>query len=172
MLGQMYRDININEYYELCTRTEYRQSIRYEYQVQPLLKSYFKKLSDFGSAEKGIGLFDHLDYLKEVYVQIVRPMLVELKSTMRSNNLINEAEMFCTDLEFRMDANGKTREFIGDLAKKQDDVVRNIQETISHLMLHFRKKLQEMARRYKPEAPEQMMRSLALCVYMATYFRL
>jgi len=99
-------------------------------------------------------------------------MTVELKSTMRSNNLINEAEMFCTDLEFRMDSNGKTREFIGDLAKKQDDVVRNIQQTISNLMLHFKKKVNELARRLNPSAPNDTMRSLALCIYIATYFRL
>ena len=45
---------------------------------------------------------------------------------MRDNNLINEAEMFVTDLEFRADERGNVQEFIGDLTKKQDDVIRNI----------------------------------------------
>ena len=45
---------------------------------------------------------------------------------MRDNSLINEAEMFVTDLEFRTDEQGNVQEFIGDLTKKQDDVIRNI----------------------------------------------
>ena len=95
-------------------------------------------------------------------------MIIELKNTMRNNNLINEAEMFCTDLEFRMDQNGRTREFIGDLAKKQDDVVRNIQEIIKHLTTTFKKKLKVKAE----SAGSNKMFSLAVCVYVASYFRL
>jgi len=64
----MYRDVDINKYYELCTRTEYTQSIKYNYQLRPLLMSYFKNAAEFGSKEKGMGLAGHLDQLKEVYV--------------------------------------------------------------------------------------------------------
>ena len=53
-------------------------------------------------------------------------MVKEIKDIMRHNNLLNEAEMFCTDLEYRADGEGGVSEFIGDVAKKQDDVVRNI----------------------------------------------
>ena len=53
-------------------------------------------------------------------------MVLKIKDIMRSNNLINEAEMFCTDLEFRCDDQGRVFDFIGDVTKKQDDVVRNI----------------------------------------------
>ena len=53
-------------------------------------------------------------------------MVHEIKAMMRQNNLINEAEIFCTDLEFRSDSNGRVRKYIGDLSKKNDDVVRNI----------------------------------------------
>ena len=66
-------------------------------------------------------------------------MTKEIKDTMRNNNLINEAEMFCTDLEFRTDDSGRIYDYIGDLAKKQDDVVRNIQECLSQLIMLFRK---------------------------------
>ena len=63
---------------------------------------------------------------------------------MRSNNLINEAEMFCTDLEFRSDDQGHVQDFIGDVAKKQDDVVRNIQECLGHVVQLFKGKLKRM----------------------------
>ena len=42
VLGKMYRHVNISEYYEQCTKTEYLQSIRYNYKLRPLLMSYFK----------------------------------------------------------------------------------------------------------------------------------
>lgn len=123
----MYRDVDIEKYYEMCTKTEYKQSIKYIYNVRPLLQSYFADFAQFGDCEgKGLGLEPHLERLTEVYNRVVRPMVIELKSIMRSNNLLNEAEMFCTDLEFRADDQGHVREYIGDLAKKQDDVVKNI----------------------------------------------
>jgi hypothetical protein len=100
-------------------------------------------------------------------------MVIELKSIMKSNNLINEAEMFCTDLEFRTDDQGHIREYIGDLAKKQDDVVKNIQECMASLISLFKSKLRKMAKEGESSlSEEQKMRSLALCVYVATYFRL
>ena len=71
----MFRGIEVEKFYEICTKTEYDQSIKYKYKVRPLLKSYFKKMSDFGSDEKGLGLVGHLDHLREVYTEIVRPMI-------------------------------------------------------------------------------------------------
>ena len=71
-------------------------------------------------------------------------MVKEIKDIMRGNNLINEAEMFCTDLEFRADDSGRVSEFIGDVAKKQDDVVRNIQECLNHTISMFKKVLKNM----------------------------
>ena len=133
--------------------------------------SYFKNPAEFGSDDKGLGLGVHLEKLTEVYQEVVRPMCYELKQTMRQNNLLNEAEMFCTDLEFRADQNGRTREFIGDNSKKQDDLVRKIQETISFLTIQFKKKLRQMADNNSNTA-ENQMRSLSLCVFIATYFRL
>jgi len=65
-------------------------------------------------------------------------MVKEIKDLMRNNNLINEAELFCTDLEFRSDDSGRILEYIGDVAKKQDDVVRNIQECLSNIIQYFK----------------------------------
>ena len=99
----MFRDVNIEKYYEMCTRTEYENSIKYNYKVRPLLQSYFGDIQEFGSESKGLGLGVHLDLLTDAYSRIVRPMVIMLKKVMKENNLINEAEMFCTDLEFRAD---------------------------------------------------------------------
>lgn len=60
VLGHMYRHINIKDFYEMCTRTEYNQSIKYDYQIRPLLQSYFRDAAEFGDSNgKGIGLENH-----------------------------------------------------------------------------------------------------------------
>ena len=130
----MYRHVDIKKFYEQCTKTEYSQSIKYQYKVRPLLESYFKDPRQLGQEGKGIGLGEHLEHLLEAYSEVVLPMTKNIKEIMRQNNLINEAEMFCTDLEFRSDDQGQIQNFIGDVAKKQDDVVRNIQECLGSVI--------------------------------------
>ena len=53
--------------------------------------------------DSGIGLLAHGRYLCQVYTQVVKPMTKSLKELMYEKRLINEAEMFCTDFEFRVD---------------------------------------------------------------------
>lgn len=69
VLGQMYRHVNISQYYEDCTRIEYQQSIKYNYLVSPILISYFKDPTQFGNPDgRGLGLEQHLSELKDVYI--------------------------------------------------------------------------------------------------------
>ena len=95
---------------------------------------------------------------------------------MRDNSLINEAEMFVTDLEFRSDEQGNVQDFIGDLTKKQDDVIRNIQACLEAMIKYFRGELKKIQNEDPTldtdDKKMKRMRSLALCVYFATYFRL
>lgn len=177
VLGKMFRHVQIKEFYEQCTRTEYIQSIKYNYKVRPLLLSYFKDATQFGQPEDlGIGLGDHLEHLLFAYQRIVAPMTRQIKEIMRTNNLINEAEMFCTDLEFRTDDQGQVTNFIGDVSKKQDDVVRNIQVCLNDVILLFKNRFKEMVKKDRTvqtkEQESMRMRSLALCIYFATYCRL
>ena len=79
----MYRHVNIKEFYEQCMKTEYLLSIKYDYKVRPLLQSYFRDVNEFGKPDaKGLGLGSHLDFLVEVYQEIVAPMTKELKQLM------------------------------------------------------------------------------------------
>ena len=72
ILGQLYRKVGYESYYEECTKSEYEWSIKYEYNMQPFLRSIF---SDFGKDSAGIGLKPHGNYLIEVYQKIVNPMI-------------------------------------------------------------------------------------------------
>ena len=42
-------------------------------------------------------------WLKEVYQEIVSPMTISIKDLMKSFSIINEAELFCSDMEFRVE---------------------------------------------------------------------
>ena len=42
-------------------------------------------------------------WLKEVYQEIVSPMTINIKDLMKSFSIINEAELFCSDMEFRVE---------------------------------------------------------------------
>lgn len=134
--------------------------------------SYFEKQEEFGVSDgKGLGLGSHLERLKDVYVEIVRPMVFTLKKMMKENRLINEAELFCTDLEFRSDDQGRVHDFIGDIAKKQDDVIKNIAECLGNAIQLFKRKLKDMSLA-DDQNEASSMRSLSLCTYIATYFRM
>jgi hypothetical protein len=44
---------------------------------------------------------------------------------MHQYNLINEAELFCTDLKFKADGQD-TCDYIGDISKNKEDIARDI----------------------------------------------
>ena len=98
--------------------------------MSPLLDSYLYQTNTV----IGIGLAEHGRFLIDVYKKIVRPMTKHIKELMVDYKLINEAEMFCTDLEFRADDQGNITDYIGDLAKKNDDVIKAIQERLRELV--------------------------------------
>ena len=52
---------------------------------------------------------------------------------MVENRFINEAEMFCTDLEFRADDQGHVFNYIGDVYKKNEDVKAQVSERLNEL---------------------------------------
>ena len=119
--------------------------------------------------DSGIGLLAHGRYLCQVYTQVVKPMTKSLKELMYEKRLLNEAEMFCTDLEFRVDDQYNIQDYIGDLTKKNDDIIRAIQERLNELVLGYRKKLREIKIDGNAEGDQK---SKAFCVWFATYFRM
>ena len=99
VLGKLYRGVKIDDYYNQCISLEYSQSVKYQYKMSYFLESH-KILT---AKTSGIGLEEHGRYLTQVYSQVVQPMTRNLKELMYEKRLLNEAEMFCTDLEFRVD---------------------------------------------------------------------
>jgi hypothetical protein len=52
-------------------------------------------------------------------------MVSDIKELMRGYELLNEAELFVTDLKFRSHQTD-SQEFIGDIGKNKEDLVREI----------------------------------------------
>ncbi len=69
---------------------EFLYSIKFEYKLLPWLRQteYLPKI---------------MRWLNEVYKEIVSPMTLSIKDLMKSFSIINEAELFCSDMEFRVE---------------------------------------------------------------------
>lgn len=60
--------------------------------------------------------------MNEIYDEIVLKMTLNIKEIMRDFNIVNEAELFCSDFEFRVDDNRITKRLIGDGSRNNEDV--------------------------------------------------
>ena len=90
VLGRLYRAVPTDKQYEQCLEAEYRYSIEYRYMLNQALKNRFLKYAK------------HIcPLLPGIFDEIVKPMTAEIIELMSQNNLINEAELFCSDLKFR-----------------------------------------------------------------------
>jgi len=49
---------------------------------------------------------------------------------MSSNHLMNESELFCSDLQYKIDENHITSKFVGHGVKRADDLVMEIEGNI------------------------------------------
>ena len=94
-------------------------------------------------------------------------MTTLLKKLMSENNFVNEAEMFCTDLEFRADYTGQTSKYSGDRSKNIDDIRRHVERKLDDIIELFKGWLAEIE---LDEFDKEF--SKAICVYFACYFRL
>jgi hypothetical protein len=64
-----------------------------------------------------------------VYEEVVNPCTNDLKALMVHYNITNEAELFCSNLTFRMnDALGS--KYIGDPSRKEEDAVKELTDKL------------------------------------------
>lgn len=63
-----------------------------------------------------------VEWLTHALVNIVKPMTLRLKETMKNFQVVNEAELFCSEMEFRVEEKGITQKVIGDGSKNSSDV--------------------------------------------------
>jgi len=86
-----------------CVKCEFKYSVQLQYGLLPWV-------TDPNSFDK---LSMACKYLSEAYRKIVYPMITDIKDLMASLGLINEAELFCSDMQFRVMDNTILAKFIG-----------------------------------------------------------
>jgi hypothetical protein len=86
-------------------KKEHKFSIKNEYLINDnLLKSFLKYKAKT------------VPYLFDMFIEIVNPMTNDIRDLMKENNLMNEAELFSSDLSFRAHS-AKKGVMIGDESK-------------------------------------------------------
>lgn len=68
-------------------------------------------------------------------------MVFGIKETMREFQIVNEAELFCSDLKFRISDEKITDRYIGDSSKNSEDTLLSCIECMQNLVKIFRLKV-------------------------------
>ena len=90
ILGQLYREISNREAMEKLIQFDYEMAILCLYELDLRIVNQTKNMTLMCS------------YLQEAYLEIVKPMNEELKKLMLKMNFGCEAEIFASDLRFKM----------------------------------------------------------------------
>jgi len=115
-----------------------------------------------------------LRWLSDVYQDIVEPMTSGIKQIMQDFQIVNEAELFCSDMEFKVSDDRISKRFIGDRSKNSEDVQKCCSERVQELIKFYRVKFDEIQKRVTADnsgIPERNAKEIiAHTVYFATYF--
>ena len=101
-------------------------------------------------------------------------MTLNLKQLMKNFQVVNEAELFCSDMEFRVEEKGITQKVIGDGSKNSSDVQKMCRDQIRELQKTYRAKLSDFEKEIKAQTTKCSLQDAkniaAYAVYLATYY--
>lgn len=105
ILGQIYRAVDTKNFYKECMRSDHARSILLEYPLNMYIltkggTNFIKKTAMDKS--KVIEPEWH-SYLSSAYEEIVVPMNEEIRQIMIQYKILNEGELYCTNLEFNLE---------------------------------------------------------------------
>ena len=96
------------------------------------------------------------------------------KQIMQDFQIVNEAELFCSDMEFKVSDDSISKRYIGDRSKNSEDVQKCCSERVQELIKIFRAKFDEIQKRVNTDNSalneRQAKKIVAHTVYFATYF--
>jgi len=101
ILGKLYRGVDCKSYFKKCIEGDHKRAVLLDYKVNPFI---------IGDASRVPEWHEHL---KIAFEEIVVPMGNELKRIMVSFKIMNEGELFCTNLNFNLD-DDRHEKLIGD----------------------------------------------------------
>jgi hypothetical protein len=149
--------------YKKILQKEFDYSFQLQYSLLPWV------LKDVQKVEEYI-----LRWLSDVYREIVEPMTIMTKQIMQDFQIVNEAELFCSDMEFKVSDDSISKRYIGDRSKNSEDVQKCCSERVQELIKNFRAKFDEIQKRVNTDNSalneRQAKKIVAHTVYFATYF--
>ncbi len=135
ILGKLYRGIDTKKFYKKCIEADHARSISLMYSGSSYILRLNEQNDDIKILKEGEEPIWH-QHLEEAYKEFVAPMNQELRKLMVSHKILNEGELFCTNLMFNLDDESHTK-LIGDPGQKDDDAVKALNMKIKQLMEEY-----------------------------------
>ena len=114
-------------------------------------------------------------YLKQVHAEIVKPCVLKLKGLMQTFNFASEAEIFSSDLRFKMFDNSSDNRYRSNMPNKNEDSMARLKSKLGKITDKFSAKFVELTEQHekglnvKKIADPDAKTNLAVAVYLATY---
>lgn len=111
ILGKLYRGVDCKRYFKKCIEGDHKRSVVLDYKFNHAILGDDRKVPEWH------------EHLKVAFEEIVTPMITELKRIMVTFKIMNEGELFCTNLNFNLD-DDRHEKLIGDPGTKDEDAVK------------------------------------------------
>lgn len=130
VLGYLYRNVDCKNFYKQCVEGDHNRSILLSYNLNSaILDENMNERYKEGMVVKVPAWHEHI---KNAYEELVKPMTEEIKKIMAQYKILNEGELFCTNLIFDLDDEDQ-RKLIGDPGKKDEDAVKALNQRLKML---------------------------------------
>ena len=152
ILGKLYRGVDCKSYFKKCIEGDHIRSVVLEYKFNAYILGDSRKVPEWH------------EYLKIAFEEIVKPMTQDLKRIMITFKIMNEGELFSTNLNFNLD-DDRLGKLIGDPGTKDEDAVKQLNTKLQELMKDYRLRFKNNIdlRKYNRA-------HFAKAIYFATYY--
>jgi hypothetical protein len=150
VLGQMYREVKLKIDYDKFLSYEFETSILHRYELLPWIAALpiLKKVNPL---------------IRLSHEQIVRPFTESVKQLMRDFMILNEAELFCSEISYTAHDQTQIQDNIGDTFASNHDLLERLQLQICEIQNEFKSVFEKLAE----QADDRV--SVARAIYLATY---
>lgn len=169
VLGKMYRDISNEVPMNNLLNFDYKKSIQLDYELDSRILGQTKNRE-----------FMH-SYLLLVYNEIVLPMTMRLRQIMLEMNFGCEAEIFASDLRFKMFDDSSYNCYKSPIPLKNEDAMTFLKTRLNNLIERYQQKLSDLHNEIQSQqaiadssgtgsgVDSDLEMHLAIAIYLASY---
>lgn len=154
VLGKLYRGVDCKAYFKKCIEGDHLRSVKLDYKVNAYILGDTKKVPEWHQ------------HVKIAYLDIVRPMQEDIKRLMVTYKILNEGELFCTNLNFNLD-DERHEKLIGDPGAKDEDAVKQLNTKLKVLIEEYRIRFVQICEDRKYNRVQ-----FGRAIYFAAYFNI